>query len=283
MKGSFTVGIDRRGDRFYAVKVTANAGRPKVTGIHEYSQNDPEGITLSHDDSVAISVPDDQVLVKSLNLDADSSIDMHARGCFELAQSMLEPETMFRFDVLDTNNSQWQLGLVYRQEHLDRQRSEYCGDQITDVTYLVRAAALGRGYLAFARQAPGELIALADFSGGLVSICFIQGRQLVSLAHVILGESALASEETLEKTVMEFRTVVNFRLASLADRGMTLPLSTLLLSGNQIDQNVRDGFARYFPAGIGTPEINPGFLSADVSIDGTPLEHFLVAMGLTVN
>jgi hypothetical protein len=283
MNGTVAVGIDRRGDSFYAVKMTTTGGRTEVAGFYEYSPNDPQGITFSPGDSVAISVPDDQVIVKPLNLDADGQIDVHACGCFELAQSMLEPETAFRFDVLDTDSSHWQLGLVYRRQRLDQQRSEYCGDRATEVTFLVRAAALGRGYLAFARQAPGELIALADIAGALVSICFIQDRQLVGLAHSVLDEAAFASDETLEKMAMELRTVVNLGLASLAGRGITLPLTTLLLSGKQIDQRVSDAFTRYFPSGINAPEVNLSFLSRDARIETTPPEHFLVAMGLTVN
>jgi len=284
MSQSYTIGVDRKGDHFYTAQVARDTGRPEVRSLVRFNcrqiheNNDLDGA------NVVLSVPDHQVLAKRLRLDDIDAPDFRDRCTFELAQAMFEPEDAFRFDLLAIADSHYQLGLIYRREQLDNMLSEYSpGAEPTQVGYLVRAAALGRGYLSFCRQVPGELIALADFTDNLASICLIRHRQVVELAFLTLEEGDLSSDADIKRTTIEFKTVVNFKLSSCADRGISLPLAALVLNGDRIDSRVRNVFAEYFPVGVSAPEIHRGFFHEQVDVNEIPLGSYLVALGLTVN
>ena len=94
------VGIDRRGNSFYAVRVTESTGRPEVHSVMCYNDDHCPDDFLSEHDRVVLSVPDDLVQVKPLCLNRSDPIDIRARARFELARSLLEPENEFLFDVL---------------------------------------------------------------------------------------------------------------------------------------------------------------------------------------
>jgi len=118
MNQSSVVGIDRRGNSHYAVRVSESTGRPEVNSVVCY-ENDhfPENLLSDHD-RVVLSVPDDQVQVKSLSLNHSDPIDIRERARFELTQSLLEPEIEFSFDLLISEESDQLLGLTYRNHRL---------------------------------------------------------------------------------------------------------------------------------------------------------------------
>lgn len=277
------VGIDRRGNSCYAVRVTESTGRPEVHSVVCHDDDHRPDDFLSDHDRVVLSVPDDLVQVKSLCLNHSDPIDIRARARFELAQSLLEPESEFLFDILITDESDQLLGLIYRYRRLEELQSEYGVNNFNGVSYLIRAAALGRGYLAYARQVPGELVALVDFDGRLASICLIYRRRIVGLAHLATGHPDHASDEELSRMAAEFRTVLNFKLASLANQGVSLPLSELLLSGAGTDNRFQDMLKSHFPTGVGRPELNTGYFGDKVTAGDVPLSNYLVALGLIVN
>jgi hypothetical protein len=277
------VGIDRRGNSCYAVRVSESTGRPEVHSVVCY-ENDhfPENFLSDHD-RVVLSVPDDQVQVKSLCLNHSDPIDICERARFELTQSLLESESEFSFDFLISEESDRLLGLIYRSHRLEELQSEYGVDNLSEVSYLIRAAALGRGYLAYAREVPGELVALVDFDGRLASICLIYRRRIVELAHIVSGPLDHASEEEQSRLAAELRTVLNFKLATLANQGISLPLSELLLSGTGTDNRLRDMLQPHFPTGVGKPELNTGYFGEKVATEEVRLSNYLVALGLIVN
>ncbi len=284
MSGLRTIGIDRRGNDLYRACVTCDAGRPEVLALDRFDRGELHESRHLDGEKLVLSVPDSQVLVKRLRLSEHDGPDIRERCRFELAQSVLEPENMFQFDLLAANDDHCRLGLIYRRERLENLLPEYhLEGEPAGVEYLIRAAALGRGYLSFCRQIPGELVALVDFTDDLASICFVHHKRLVELTHLVLGGADLSSESSLKRIAVELRTVVNFKLASFADRGTNLPLAGLVLNGSQVDERVQAIFVEYFPVGVSTPEIHLGFIGDTVDLKGVSPENYLVALGLTVN
>lgn len=277
------VGIDRRGNSCYAVQVSESAGRPEVHSVVCYKNDHVPENLLSDQNRVVLSVPDDQVQVKPLSLSHSDPIDVSDRARFELSQSLLEPESEFLFDILVSDQSDRMMGLIYRKHGLEELQSEYGITNLSEVSYLIRAAALGRGYLAYAREVPGELVALVDFDGRLASICLIYRRRMVGLAHIVSGSLDHASDEELSRLAAELRTVMNFKLSTLANQGISLPLSELLLSGSGNDNRLRATLQPHFPTGVGQPELNTGYFGERVAAGEVPLSDYLVALGLIVN
>ena len=86
-----------------------------------------------------------------------------------------------------------------------------------------------------------------------------------------------------EQLAVDLKTIVSFRLSSLMDRGVSTPLSTLILSGQGVDDDLRQVLQTYFPVGVKAPLLNPGYLAESVRDALPSTERFLVALGLTVN
>ena len=119
------VGIDRRGNSFYAVRVTEGTGRPEVHSVVCYDDDHCPDDFLSEHDRVVLSVPDDLVQVKSLCLSHSDPIDIRIRARFELTQSLLEPENEFSFDFLILAESDRLLGLIYRNRRLEELQFQF--------------------------------------------------------------------------------------------------------------------------------------------------------------
>jgi hypothetical protein len=81
---------------------------------------------------------------------------------------------------------------------------------------------------------------------------------------------------------VEFKTVVNFKLAMFLQDGVTVPLSALLLSGDNVEGEVCKVLERFFSVDIDTPKINSGFFAQPSELTSIPLEKYLVALGLAV-
>ncbi|HUV30636.1 MAG TPA: hypothetical protein VMY05_06090 [Acidobacteriota bacterium] len=283
MNRTSVVGIDCRDGRLYLARVVHGGGRPEVDSLSTLSRDEISEGCIRDGDRLILSVPDNMVLVKALHLDRTDPVALDRRVYFELGRSVLEPETEFLFDALIPEDLPLQLGLIYRRERLRDLLAE-CGCSGQDnVGYLVRAAALGRGYLTFCRPASGELVALVDIAPSLVSICILYRRRLVCLAHLADSAGRQATDETINKLAIECRTIVNFKLAALADVGITLPLSSVVLSGADAGERVRDVFSRRFSACVSGPEINRAFFTESTAGADVDPEQYLVALGLAVN
>ncbi|UCC43774.1 MAG: hypothetical protein JSU65_11715 [Candidatus Zixiibacteriota bacterium] len=272
-------GIDRRSEFLYLAEVVEPSVRPNVRRLERFRPRAGSDEMDVVAENLRLAVPDVEVIFKHLSLIGSDPRSLDARGRFELTRSVLEPENDYCFDLLCSSKHNRQVGLIYRHDRL-AELTGYYGVK-GDVTgrYLARAAALGSGYLTFSRRVPGDLVALADYDGRLFSICLICKNEIVSLARLDLP----VPDTSPERTALELKTVINLKLADLAGSGINLPLSALILNGIPEGTEVWEAVARYFPAGITTPEINRGYLSENTACGNEAAEDYLVALGLTLN
>jgi hypothetical protein len=237
-------------------------------------------------EDVIFSVPDNEVVAKNVRLSQADIWDRDLLARFELSQSLLDDENEFCFATLSTGQPNRCLGLVTRRRNLE----QLTGSLLSSLNpaawspkYEMRAVALGKGYLNFCHPEQGELVCLADFGDNVASICFVSGGNIIGLAHLPPGQFDLNSERGLKKMAVEFKTVVNFRLPSLFEEGVTPPLSALIVSGDGSDPPVKSALEQHFQVPVTSPRIDRRFPGVDAAAVENPLEDYLVAMGLTVN
>jgi hypothetical protein len=272
------IGIDQRQPGYLVAETDNSVGRPIVKRLTVVTDlpSDSSGQTLRR------AIPDNEVIVKSLRLQAKDVGELYRRCQFELAQSVIEPESEFAFDVMLPDHGLCQIGLIYRNSLLPELESADTGERNGELPYLIRAAALGKGFATFGQHVPNELVALADLAGGLVSICMLYKRNVLGLTHFVAHGLSPETPETISRLAVEFKTVLNFRLAELSSQGISLPLAALYLSGDGIDKAAREVFARYFPVGVRKPELNWSFLADGAELETEAPDDFFVALGLAV-
>jgi hypothetical protein len=275
------IGIDRTSGGVRIASVEHENGRPVVRKLDYLADVSSIGDTFAGV-SQRWAVADNEVIVKALYLRAADESELRSRCLFELQRSVIEPREKFDFDVLVPTHGQGQVGLIYRRALLDRLLAGGESSSLAHRSWLVRSAALALGFLTFGRHIPGELIALADIADRLVSVCLVFKRDILSLTHVVMHGLDLRSSPAVARLAIEFKTVLNFKLAELSSRGMTLPLSALYVTGDQVSADVREVFSHYFPLGVTAPEINEAYFP-EHSGSAQDLAGYLVALGLAVN
>jgi len=283
-KGEVKIGIDTRGDLFYTARIEEAAGRPDIKALARFERAHLAGHQLLQGGDVILSVPDDKVIQKRLALSPGDG-DAVLRAKFELAQTLPEDEKEFLFDVIPCGCGNRYLGLAVRREQLAASFADYSADNFTSpekTHYRMRAAALAKGYLAFCRPAGGDLVCVADFNDRQVSAAFVYQGQILGLSHCSLERLDLDFNEDLKRMAIEFKTVVNFALASFFREGVTTPLSALVIAGDGSDGRYRSVLTEYFSISTDPPRINPGFVAEQHDTGDIPMEKYLVALGLTV-
>jgi len=276
------VGIDRRRDGVYLARL--NSGLPGAPPELRHLTDAGESRSLLDDASrVCLVVPDCEVQVKTLHLPVTAGAAPDDIIRFELAESLLEDASTFQFETLPAADEGRHLGLIYRKERLGELAADYGLDGTAPdrLSFHSRALALGRGYLEFCERATGDFLCVVDVAADVASVCFLLRDAVADLAHIDLRNFDPESEKGRRQFAVDLKTVVNFRRALLMDRGITLPLSGLVLAGDGVEDQLRSVVREYFPTGVEAPRLKPG--DPAIQIDDRQPEAFLVALGLAAN
>jgi len=278
------IGVDARSDLFYAARVEYSTGRPEVKALLRFEKTHLLSHQLLQGGRIIFSIPDQEVIIKKIQINKYSA-DRDVCIRFELCSLLMEQEENLYFDSIPGLKENSYIGLVIRKQEYEKQLRDIFGgalEHFPETGGEMRAAALGRGFINFCRFDGGDLICLADFNGSMVSLAFIYRKEIIDLSYLSLKQVNLQNAEGIAKAAVELKTLLNFKLASFFDDGITVPLSGLIMLGDEIDGGALDIFKRFFNIPITKPEINRGFLTRQSSDNDIPLDKYLVALGLAV-
>ena len=232
---SSTIGVDRRRREWLIARVRRDSGRPTIEQLQRFDHASlTECEHLRTNEPVVLAIPDDQALVKSIHLDGTG--DRTRRATFEMAQAILADESEFVFDSYPTALDNLTIGAAIRRSVLTEEVIEpftRAIDQSSTPAALLRAIALGRGYAAYAVPEGGELTALVDLGADPVSLCFVHNGRPTAIGWLAASRYDLAEEQGRERLAVELKTVINFKLSTLFEDGLTLPLSGLVGGGGR--------------------------------------------------
>lgn len=269
-------GIDCRDGRCVIAEVASGGERPEV---HRLLPTDPPvhpGSVGDSLDALRLVIPDRLAMVKPLWLSAADGNALTERVKFELSQSLLDSLDLFDTECYPTSLTGHYLAVVVRRadvhEVWGRMLDATPGDS---GVHIVRARALANGYRHFCKPESGRLLALADLSGGEVSVALLYDGGLVALAAATPPPAG--SIEAERRLAVDLKTVINFKISSLAGLGITIPLSKLLLCGGDDALLSSELFARFFPCGVARPIFHEEYFPD--SIDRQELHRYLPALG----
>ncbi|MFH1372314.1 MAG: hypothetical protein ABII79_00740 [bacterium] len=279
-----SVGVDLRRDGCYLARVQHDGNGYSVVSLDKCKESELEAHLGHGIEVVVLSVPDEQVLVRSFRLDRTSRWDSDLLTRFELSRSLLDDDNEFSLVGQPAGNGR-HLGLAVRCRQLQQLADLFpflSDSHVDSLRFEMRAVALARAYRCFCRVTPGELVGLADFGRETVSLCFLRGEDIIDVTGIRAGPSHCDGDRELRKMAAEFKTVVNFRLATLQDNDRSPLLSSLLITGVATDSPVVSILEDHFSKAVRRPQINPAFLK-ETSLPEGGAADFLIAMGLAVS
>lgn len=280
------IGIDYHNGVYHVARVIHGGGRPRIEALVRYEKSQLKNHHLLKGDEIIMAVPDDKVIVKNLHLETVGGVDLDGQSRFEMTQSLLDNDTDFCLDVIDTGIENRYLALaIHRQTIVDEIINPF--NKVAQMSQqphgLARSVALGNGYVTFCHPHGGELVCLADHADGLLSVCFVLRRHIVGLSYINTDKLDLGARQGRQAFAMELKTVINFNLGTFFENGITLPLTALQISGERMDDTVMSELGRYFPVSVTKPQFNTGFFTELDESDSIPIENYLIALGLVNN
>ncbi len=281
--GRVGVGIDCGNGHFHLARVRRGAGWPQIRALARFESSHIKEHRLLTGGRLVLSVPDHLVMTREVTITDPGNFDGGVLAEFESTQSILDNSNQFRFECIPLGaTSRYQASTVRRSvlEHLTRPLERAIPEVSGGVDYVLRSVALGRGYITFCRPSPEAFVCLADMHEGTISICFVYQAMIVGLTHLATDRFDLDSDAGLEKMAVEFRTLVNFKLASLSESGVSIPLTSLLLSGEKAGDRARSMLQKFFSVELDTPHLGSSFFPDPDATSGVPVEKYLVALGL---
>ena len=282
---AIATGIDRRDRGIFIATTEIDSGRFIITGLRCCSDTTNFRAELSELNGVGLAVPEPLAIVKSVVIDAGDIATREDRVRFEMTASMLDDEEQSLLTIQTTGNDCHYLGMILRRDRAAKVCESLGCDLETDndrLSFQLRSIGLGRGYLAFCQKEEAELVCLVDLTGGVASICLVYGSNIVDVSSLATDTFDLANETGREQFAVDLKTVINYRQVTLSEIGISVPLSSLLLVGDQVDDDFRRIVQTYFPIGVRAPKVHDGFLAGVDLESAESLPLFLVALGLAV-
>jgi len=276
------IGIDCRGQLYYVARIDHGTGRQEVKALLRLEKQHLGDHQLLKGGQSVLSLADENVLVKRLRLEGNDELPVR----FELSQTLPDGPTEYWFDSVPSGLEGQVIGLAVHRDRMKEYINALLGDRaaaFSNAYWRMRAAALAAGYLNFCRRTGGDLVCLADFNVSSVSLAFTYQGMVVDVCHLPLARFDPGSVEDITKMAIEMKTLINFRCANLFSEGITTPLSSLIVSGENVTEGLIENIQRMFTIDIRRPAINTGFISSEADLTGVPLENYVVALGLAAN
>ncbi len=279
-------GLDLRGEKLLAASTRLESGRLIVERLETSSAIESPHLSLVGGDRIRLAVSDHHTMVKTIRLSETGSTNLNDRLQFELIQSLLEPAEMFQFDQASSGIPERYLGFIWRKEYLYELTTKLgLNEESTaePVSYRARSIALGRGFLAVCDGRDDNLVVLVDLAGDGASLCYLYNRHVVDVAVMSLGGYDLNGDTGRRSFGVDLRTLMNYKLSTLLDSGISVPLAGLYLTGEQVDDAVIAAVQESFPVAVSIPKPREGFFGAFDDATHRALPLYLIAIGLTVN
>lgn len=282
---SVQIGIDDRGQFFHVARVCHEPGRSRVEALARFDRSMIRSHELLEKGRLVFAVADDLVAVNEISLPAKTSSRPAELIEFEQTQSLLDDASIFFFDALPLSaDSGRYLSLTVRRPQLStiiQPFTEATGGDTSRVQFALRAEALGQGFIQYAQTEGGDFACLIDFNDRLASLCFVHRREIIGVAHLATKQFDMTSARGLKKMAAELKTIVNFKLATFSRRNVSVPLSSVFLSGNHMNPDVGEILQEYFSVGIRAVALNSSLFPQPEKMSEIPAGDYLVALGLT--
>lgn len=276
------IGLDPRGKTVYAARVETNSGRPEIKALVRFDSNRLENHKLLDGGKRIIAIDDRLTYTHRIHMD-DRSGDIKAKVGLELISMLHDDPANYYFDYAEGDTESTLFGVALRKktytsllEQLFENR-----DTIDIQSGRLRSLGLVQGYRKFCRPVGGDLICLLDLTGDSILLVFLHKNRLLDISTLAGDKYDLSQQADQKKLVVELKTILNYKISSFFEEGITVPLSHLVCSGEDIDEHMFGLLRNSFKVAVSRPELNSGYLQMNRENNPPLFGNYLVALGLT--
>lgn len=251
---------------------------PRIISVNSLSpsvQLEPE--TEDNGAGKVVSIADDMVMVKEISIAYPQANNIEQQVRFELKHSLPDDPENFCFDTIATASENRFICLITRKALLKKILPET--QKISG--FVMRAVALGRGFLRFCENKTEGLIALVDFSNRRAALCLINDQRIAALGHFDWKRLTDGSDRDMFRIAAELKTLLNLKQNSLNRNYKISNFEGLYLCGYSFTDIEKEILSRKLLIPISEPIFSQACLSDSAISSEFPAGDFLVALGLT--
>lgn len=282
---SIRTGIDIVGADCLAARVGINNSAPKILFVSRFTRIEMANVLKSETGAILLAVPDESVIFKNLSLPKNSTENREELAKFEIKQMLVDESEDFCCDIVEADSNGRLLAVIARKARLEQiWKSVYTAEEngIHAEGFMARSLALGRGFLKFCTNNTERLVCLADFARDRVSLCFVLGETIMAPASFDRSQYDPETEPGLARIAAELKTIINFKLSELADRGVNVSVAKLIICGGKLTELNKLTVALRLMIPIEDPIFNRTLIDGSIMESDLLLSDFLVSLGLTV-
>lgn len=280
-----TIGIEAKDNYIYAARVEDNTGRKEVKALLRFEKDKFSNHKLLDNGKIVFAIDDQLVTKKYITVDP-TNISKQESALFELRTASGDNQSDIFYDLIETALENQFIGYQLRKENLTNTIWSLFENKIASETIgpcRVRSAALAKGFIEYCRPLSGDLSALVEISSNQLILALLNGGKIVDLSSLVTDFDIFENISNFKKLAVELKTTINFKISSLFDKGISVPLANLVVCGEFIDDEKIDCLREYFKLNISRPEINRGFFPDQDDKFNIPLDKYIIALGLTVD
>jgi hypothetical protein len=272
------IGFDFAGENRKKAEVLLTVNGPRIISVSTLSlsaQVLPD--TDENNAGKVLSVPDNLVMVKEVCIACPQANNIEEQLQFELKHSLPDSPDDFCYDTIATAQENRFICMITRKALL----KEILPENQRISGFVMRAVALGRGFLHYCENQSEGLIALVDFSDRRAALCIINDQKIAALGHFDWKRLTDGGDRDMFRVAAELKTLLNFKLNSLNRNNKISNLERLYLCGYSFTDAEKEILSRKLSIRISEPIIDQACLPDSTASSEFSAGDFLVALGLT--
>jgi len=280
-----TTGIDAVGADYLTAQVEKSDSIVRVLALSKIAAGEISRSLLSDNGEIVLSVPDNEVTIKNLTIPQKYHNRRSDAVRFELQNALLDEPAGFCYDMVETTESSQIMTIIARREKLE---ANSCVIQIGEDTkiepagFVARSIALGRGFIQFCSNDTERLVGLVDLGTKRAALTFVLGNRIIATANFDRTQFDASSESGFAKLTAELKTIINFKLNELNNKGVNLSLARLIITGSVLDRMQKEAIAVRLEVQLEEPIFDRVLTDKPLIESNISLSDFLVPLGLTV-
>ncbi|MFH2036880.1 MAG: hypothetical protein ABIJ45_10795 [Candidatus Zixiibacteriota bacterium] len=201
------------------------SGREKFEKIIDANIDSLNPDLCDHTADLYFSIPEPEAIIKQIHIGDNKLLDPGKRAQFEMETSLLDDNDNYYYESYPTESESERLAVAFNKKTVD-DKVAWLNDHLkSPAGFKLRSLSMASAYQKYFFHETGHIICLADFNENIISYAIIKND-----IPIILG-AVHKNESDINDLLLDFMATIQYQLALQKNHGNSIPLSKILLSG----------------------------------------------------